>query len=100
MERFRNILGWEMGISRLPTGYGLVTDMTLMPLELRLLDKSMVRKCFDTGFIVIRWILGCDLPMHKSGLGQNEAGVGAFVRAVIVGGASATKCSLYIDLSV
>ena len=32
-------------------------------------------KLFDTGFIVIRWILGCDLPMHKSGLGQNEAGV-------------------------
>ena len=82
-----------------PSEFGLVT-LTQIPFELTLFVELVVWKLFDTGFIVIRWILGCDLPMHKSGLGQNEAGVGAFVRAVIVGGASATKCSLYIDLSV
>ena len=49
--------------------------MTLNRLELTLFGKLIVRRLFDTGFIVIRWILGCDLPMHKSGLGQNEAGV-------------------------
>ena len=37
--------------------------------------KFVAKRLFNTGFIVIRWILGCDLPMHKSGLGQNEAGV-------------------------
>ena len=49
--------------------------MTLNRSELTLFGKLIVRRLFDTGFIVIRWILGCDLPMHKNGLGQNEAGV-------------------------
>ena len=52
-----------------------IVYMTLILLELELLSRFTVSKFFDTGFIVIRWILGCDLPMHKSGLGQNEAGV-------------------------
>ena len=49
--------------------------MTLNRSELTLFAKFVAKRLFDTGFIVIRWILGCDLPMHKSGLGQNEAGV-------------------------
>ena len=52
MERFRNIL-------RVGGGDFMITHriwiryMTLLPLELELLDKFIVRKFFDTGYIVI-----------------------------------------------
>ena len=68
------ILGLEGQGMVNPSEFGLVT-LTQIPFELTLFVELVVWKLFDTGFIDIRWILGCDLPMHKSGLGQNEAGV-------------------------